>query len=226
MAFLLFALCAYLAGSIPFGYLAGKIRGVDIRTLGSGNIGATNVFRSLGPKPGVSVFALDAAKGAFAVVALPAICRIAFGGASPWLPVACAVAVMLGHSFPVFLGFRGGKGVATGLGIAIGLAPWSALAGLGVWIALFLATRYVSVASIGAALTVGCGVWFLDTPAGTKSAGAAGLAAPVAISVMAALVVLKHRSNVARLVRGTENRFCFTKRQLAKRDALRQGAGR
>ena len=182
------AALAYLAGSIPFGYLMGLTRGVDIRTVGSGNIGATNVFRTLGKRLGAFTCALDVAKGVAAVAVVPQAVWACAGAGAPPLGalVACAAAVMLGHAFPVFLGFRGGKGVATGLGLAIGLAPHSALLGLAVWIVVFGATRYVSVGS-----------------------------------VLAALVVLKHRSNLARLARGTENRFCFTERQRAERERRR-----
>ena len=214
------AALAYLAGSIPFGYLIGLTRGVDIRTVGSGNIGATNVFRTLGKKPGIFTFALDVAKGVAAVAVIPQgvwFCAGA-GAPPPGVLVACAAAVMLGHAFPVFLGFKGGKGVATGLGLAVGLVPHSALLGLAVWIAVFVATRYVSVGSVCAAATVAVAPWFLDRP---PDGGAGWTAVCAAVSVLAALVVVKHRSNLARLARGTENRFCFTAKQLAERERRR-----
>lgn len=207
------ALAAYLAGSIPFGWLVGISRGVDIRRAGSGNIGATNVVRVLGKKAGAFTFALDVAKGVAAVSVFPA----AFAMAGAPLPrdatIVCAVAVMLGHSFPVFLGFKGGKGVATGLGIAAALVPHTAALALALWIALFLATRYVSVGSVAAAAFAAVAPWFLDS--------AAGPLALSAVSVLAAMIVVKHRSNLVRLARGEENRFCFTKRQLAEREARR-----
>ena len=210
LAAALAALAAYLVGSIPFGWLVGLAHGIDIRRAGSGNIGATNVLRVLGKKPGAFVFALDVAKGVAAVSLVPA-AAAALGAPLPRAAaVVCAAAVVLGHSFPVFLGFKGGKGVATGLGIAFALVPHSALAAFALWLALFLATRYVSVASVAAAALVAAAPWFLDREAG-----------PVAlsvVSVLAALVVLKHRSNMARLARGTENRFAFTARQRAARD--------
>ena len=214
------AVCSYLVGSIPFGYLMGLAHGVDIRTVGSGNIGATNVFRTLGKGPGALTFALDVAKGVAAVAVVPFAAALLAGAGAPGLGarVACGVAVLLGHSFPLFLGFRGGKGVATGLGVACGLVPHAALLGVAVWVALFLATRYVSVASIAAALTVAVAPWFLELP---PDPGAGSVALCAVVSVLAAGVALKHQSNVRRLLAGTENRFCFTKRQLAERERRR-----
>ena len=193
------ALVAYLIGSIPFGWLVCAGRGVDIRSVGSGNIGATNVVRALGRKYGALVFALDAAKGLAAVSVVPA-AFAAFGAVLPaGARLGCAAAVILGHSFPVFLSFKGGKGVSTGLGIAVALVPHSALVALAAWIVLFLSTRYVSVASIAAAAVAGAAPWWLDCDAGT--------AARCAVSCMAALVVAKHRHNAIRLLHGNENRF-------------------
>ncbi len=217
------AAVAYLLGSVPFGYIAGRLRGVDIRTVGSGNIGATNVFRTLGKGPGATVFLLDAAKGAVAVAALPALAAAAsnlswHAAPNAWVRIACAIFVLLGHTFPVFLNFKGGKGVATGLGVAFGLVPHSAALGLSVWVVLFLATRYVSVASIVAALIVAAAPWVIDAPA-AGSGTTADYAILAAVSALGILVALKHRSNVRRLLSGTENRFCFTARQLAERQA-------
>lgn len=210
MPYALSAIAAYLVGSIPFGYLAGLSRGVDIRTVGSGNIGATNVFRTLGRKLGVATFVLDLMKGLVAVGVIPAGVWMAMGaeGAAPLgAEMVAAVAVLLGHAFPLFLDFKGGKGVATGAGIAIGVAPHAALLGLVLWVVVFAATRYVSVASIAAALAVGGGVWMLDNAREPRHL------VPAVIALMALLVVVKHKSNIARLLRGTENRFSFTKRK-------------
>lgn len=206
------AACGYLVGSVPFGYLAGRLRGVDVRTVGSGNIGATNVFRTLGPRFGVATFALDAAKGFLAAWAVPrALWALAAGAPPPPLaPLVATAAVLLGHGFPLFLGFKGGKGVATGLGCALAIVPHSAFAALAVWIAVFLATRYVSVGSIAAALAAAVLPWLLDRPAGTTACAL--------VSALALLIVWKHRSNVRRLLAGNENRFCFTKKQLEARE--------
>ena len=218
LLFLSAAACSYLVGSIPFGYLAGCIAGVDIRKTGSGNIGATNVFRTLGPRFGIATFLLDAAKGVAAAGVVPwAVWSLAGAGSPP--PAAalvCTVAVLAGHGFPLFLGFKGGKGVATGLGCALSVVPHTALAALAVWIAVFFATRYVSVGSIAAALAAAVLPWFVDRPAGAAACSLVG--------VLALLIVWKHRSNVRRLLAGTENRFAFTARQREARDRRAKGA--
>lgn len=204
----------YLLGSVPFGFLVARAKGVDIRTLGSGNIGATNVYRSLGKGPGILTFALDFAKGLVATRAL----NVAAGAlaarlgapipASPlWLQMACGISVIVGHSFPIFLGFKGGKGVATGAGLAVGLAPLAALWAVGAWLAVFLIGRYVSLASIVAALVViGVGWWKYD-------AAAPRHVLPGVLTVLALLVILRHRANIGRLLAGTENRFTLWRKK-------------
>ena len=200
------AVAAYLLGSIPFGYLAGLSRGIDIRTAGSGNIGATNVFRVFGKKLGMATLLLDVFKGIAAVAVIP-MCVwyvLSLGGAPPLaIEMLCAVCVLVGHALPVFLNFRGGKGVATGLGIIIGVAPWTALLGIGVWVVLFLLTRYVSVGSIGAAVAAIVAVWLLD------NAREPQYLVPTIVSVLSVFVIIKHHSNIGRLIQGTENRFRF-----------------
>ena len=209
-AYIIAAISAYLLGSIPFGYLAGISRGVDIRTVGSGNIGATNVYRTLGKKLGIATFVLDVFKGVAATSVIPQSVwfMLGFEGtATLYMVIACGALVLIGHSFPLFLNFKGGKGVATGLGVTIGVAPHSAILGLAVWIAVFFATRYVSVGSIIAAAVVGIAVWLLDNsyePANVV---------PAVVSLLAVLVILKHRKNIARLINGNENRFDFSKRK-------------
>ena len=188
---------AFLLGSIPTGYLVARAKGVDIRQHGSGNIGATNVFRTLGKPLGVLVFILDALKG-FAAVWLAA----RYGGPSAWPAILAAVAAIAGHNYTPWLGFKGGKGIATSAGVLIALMPWAVLAIALVWFAVFFATRYVSLASIcaSAALPVAVGaLWFY---------GCGGNAPLLGFSVLiAALAIWRHRSNIERLMAGTEHRF-------------------
>jgi glycerol-3-phosphate acyltransferase PlsY len=188
---------AFLLGSIPTGYLVARAKGVDIRQHGSGNIGATNVFRTLGKPLGILVFFLDALKG-FAAVWLAA----RFGGPSAWPSILAAVAAIAGHNYTPWLGFKGGKGIATSAGVLIALMPWAVLAIAVVWFGVFFATRYVSLASIcaSAALPVAVGaLWFY---------GCGGSAPLLGFSVLiAALAIWRHRSNIQRLMAGTEHRF-------------------
>jgi glycerol-3-phosphate acyltransferase PlsY len=186
---------AYLLGSIPFAYLAGKTRGIDIRTVGSKNVGASNVFRELGRRIGITVMALDIAKGLIAVV----IANVAT--ASPW-PVVAAAAAILGHVFPVWLRFKGGKGVAVAGGAMIGLATIPALIVLVIWLAIVGVTRYVSVGSIVCAAIFPFLVLGFGAPWPT-----------VVFAVLAAImVIVRHRTNITRLRRGQEPRLNFGRR--------------
>lgn len=197
-------LLSYLIGSIPFGYLVARARGVDILKQGSGNIGATNVGRVLGRPFGLLVFLLDFAKGAG-----PAL------GARLWasaqelalppdsLAVAAAVAAFLGHLFPIYLRFRGGKGVATAAGAVVVLLPGPAVAALLAWLAVALASRYVSLASLTAAVVL-CLHRFLFTP---RPWGDGNRIVTLFCLVAAGLIFLRHRANIDRLVRGNENRL-------------------
>lgn len=192
MSPLLLALLGYLIGSIPFSFLVARWSGVkDVREVGSGNVGATNVMRSAGKAPGLLALVLDASKGAVTVV----LARIlAPSEAAVCLAGLCAV---IGHLFPVWMGFRGGKGVATGAGLFIPLAP----SALGVSVLAFTATlaafRYVSLASMVASLSLPLAAYLLGA---TPSVALAALAA-------SAMVVAKHHSNLRRLVRGKEPRL-------------------
>ncbi len=216
---LLWALCiagAYLAGSIPFGLLIGRLRGIDIRQHGSRNIGATNVGRVLGRPWGMLCFFLDMAKGALPVLIAGWLTGILgrrdIAAADAWLWLGVIGAAIAGHMFPVFIGFRGGKGVATGFGALLGAWPVltvPALAALFVWVIALRITRYVSVSSCIAAIALPL------TVAGWAAAGAWGddsghawlehswpfLAGTAAL---AAVVIWKHRANFARLRAGTE----------------------
>jgi acyl-phosphate glycerol 3-phosphate acyltransferase len=189
---------AYLIGAIPFGYLVARSLGVDILRQGSGNIGATNVGRILGKKFGFLVFALDLLKGA-----IPTAAGSYFGqGTGSTLAVAMGLAAILGHLFPVYLRFRGGKGVATGAGVAGVLVPIPTLAALLAWAAALCATRYVSFSSLTAALVLCATQLLLAARPGQQSD-------PILTGFCLAafvLVVVRHRANMSRLLEGTENR--------------------
>ncbi|MEO8622427.1 MAG: glycerol-3-phosphate 1-O-acyltransferase PlsY [bacterium] len=188
---------AYLSGSIPFAHLAGKAKGIDLRKQGSGNLGATNVFRVMGWKIGVAVFLADAAKGALPVLLLPH--RIDSPRDTIVWAIAVGVAAIAGHVRPAFLGFkRGGKGVATAAGVFFALAPWPMLVAFSVFVAVVLATGYVSLGSLISAVVL---------PA--LLAITVGATSPLFIvsAIIATFVFWTHRANIGRLRRGEENRF-------------------
>jgi acyl phosphate:glycerol-3-phosphate acyltransferase len=191
MTIALVLLASYLLGSIPFSYLVARARGVDVRTVGSGNVGATNVMRSAGKAAGILAFLLDAGKGAAAALIAR---RFAPGAA---LPSLAAVAAIVGHMYPVWLRFRGGKGVATGAGAFLPLAPLATAAGLAAFAVTALVTRYVSVGSMTGAVVLAASAAVLGAPRPVWGAAAA----------MAALIVWKHRGNLERLADGTESRM-------------------
>ncbi|HEX6739266.1 MAG TPA: glycerol-3-phosphate 1-O-acyltransferase PlsY [Vicinamibacteria bacterium] len=182
---------AYLLGSIPFSYLVARARGVDVRKVGSGNVGATNVMRSAGRAAGLLAFLLDFAKGSAAVL----LARTVAPQGS--LPAWSAVAAVLGHMFPVWLRFRGGKGVATGVGAFLPLVPLAAAAAFLIFGLVLAATRYVSLGSIAGAVTLAL-LAFLLGPGPAVARAAAGLAL---------LIVWKHRGNLQRISHGTESRL-------------------
>lgn len=186
---------AYVLGAVPFGLLVGLLwRRTDIRKLGSGNIGAANIYRNLGAAPGATVFILDTAKGAGPVI------LSASAGRTDWVVVACGFAAIAGHMFSPFLSFRGGKGVATSLGVTIAVSPAVALICLGIWATLLAAFRYVSLASI---LAVGA-VPIVMAASGTDPARLTfGI-------ILAVGVLLKHIPNIGRLAKRTEPRVSFS----------------
>ena len=208
---------AYLLGSIPFGFLIAKACGKDIRTLGSGNIGATNVFRSISKPLGLLTFALDFLKGFCGVWFIPKLATACTGTSEAGMGLAlfCGAMTVAGHNWTCFLGFKGGKGVATSAGLLLGLSPAGVGIAFAAWLVLFLTTRYVSVASIGAAATLGIVVWWPLCLHATY-----GLWFPCVLTVLALLAIWKHRSNIARLRAGTESRFSFDKKRQATRPAL------
>lgn len=199
----------YLIGAVPFGYLVGRAKGVDLFTAGSGNIGATNVGRVLGRKYGIVVFVLDFLKGAIpTLLAAPLAQLIHPDGDVPFgvphlTAVGAAAVAFLGHLFPVYLGFRGGKGVATGAGAVLAVAPVPTLAAVGIWIAVALASRTISLASL-AAVGALC-LMQLMTPNGAFALES--IAVTIFCLVGSLLVIVKHRGNVARILAGTESTF-------------------
>jgi len=194
---------AYLLGSIPFGYLIVRLmEGGDVRSSGSGGTGATNVSRSAGKLWGVLTLLLDAAKGALAVVLARSLLADDYG--INWWVAAAAIAVLVGHCFPVWLGFQGGKGVATGLGVFLSLYPLAVACAAVVFFLVVVLSRYVSLASMFAVAALPLFVWLLSVyflPVGEL--------APVMAAALAsgALIILMHHGNIRRLLRGTESKF-------------------
>ena len=198
-------LAGYLLGSIPSGYLAGRwLKGVDIRSLGSGSTGATNVLRQFGKAPALVVFLVDVLKGTAAVLLAKALLQpLGITAESDWWVVAAGLAALAGHIWPVWLGWRGGKAVATGLGMLLGLTWPVGLACFGVFLAVISIFRIVSLSSVIAALSLPL------LMLGSFSSSGTGLrTAYLALSlVTAVLVIWRHRSNIQRLLAGTEPRI-------------------
>jgi len=188
------AVACYFLGSIPTGFLWAKARGIDIRTVGSGNIGATNVMRALGKGPGIAVLLIDAAKGFLPVWLGPSIFPDVHRTA---LHITCCVFVIAGHNWTCWLKFKGGKGVATSAGALLAFLPWPLLSALGVWLIVFGIWRYVSLASITAAVALPIATWFLEKD----------VTLLVFTAVVGAVAVYKHKANIQRLLAGTENRI-------------------
>jgi glycerol-3-phosphate acyltransferase PlsY len=195
---------SYLLGSVPFGYVAGRLAGIDIRNVGSGNVGATNVVRVLGKRYGYPVFALDFLKGFVAVM----ISMVMAPGRPPqWnspeiFGILAAMSSVFGHLYPPWLKFKGGKGVATSAGALLALTPIATLIGVAVWIIVFWLTRYVSLASVTAAVILPVVIVVVGSHDRHN-----GKPLIYASACVAAVVIWRHRSNLLRLMRGTEPRF-------------------
>ncbi len=195
---------SYLLGSIPVGLLLARLKGVDIQKVGSGNIGATNVFRSVGKGWGVATLVGDALKGFVPALFFPMIGKnypavfqclenpAVFG-------LVCGVAAIAGHNWPIYLRFKGGKGVSTSMGVVLGIAPAAVGIGVIIFAAIVALTRYVSLASIVAAAIVPVAGWFLYSKE--------GIILPVALTILGLLIIWRHRTNIQRLLNGTERRF-------------------
>ena len=199
----LIIIAAYLLGSIPFGYLIVRAKeGADVRDAGSGGTGATNVSRRAGKGAGVVTLLLDAAKGALAVVLARWFLTPDFG--INWWVAAAGVMAVLGHIFPLWLGFRGGKGVATGVGVFLSLSPLAVACAAVLFLVVVAATRYVSLGSIIAAAALPLFIWLLSLFVRPLVGFAPVMTAAIGAG---ALIILMHRANIKRLMHGTENRF-------------------
>ncbi len=211
LAYTIIVVAAYFLGSIPTGYLVARAKGVDIRKVGSGNIGATNVFRILGKPAGVLVLVIDGLKGYAA-------CAWLCDGLLPALGVAPAdadtyrilagIAVVLGHNYTCWLKFKGGKGIATSAGVYFALAPAAAGIAVAAFLLALLLTRYVSIGSIAASVALPTAVWFLPN---------GNLFLSIVTTVLGLMAIYKHRSNIKRLMAGTESR-------LGQRPEIQEGA--
>jgi glycerol-3-phosphate acyltransferase PlsY len=201
VSYIFAGLFGYLCGSVPFGVLAGWFAGIDVRQHGSGNIGATNVLRVVGKPYGVAVFIADALKGFVAVAAALKAAQAGLGDPS-LMGIVAGVSAVAGHAFPCWLKFRGGKGVATSAGVCAALFPAALAIGAAVWLAIFFAFGFVSLASIAAAVALPLSLWIMSS-----FSPAVGETLIVFSCVIALLVIVRHRSNLVRLARGTEPRF-------------------
>ena len=204
-AIFLIPIAAYLLGSIPFGLVLAKLfGGADVRKAGSGNIGATNVARVVGPLAGILTLVLDTAKGAVAVWLAGQVTN----QSALWMTIA-AFSVLLGHCFPVWLKFKGGKGVATALGVFLALCPLAAVSALTLFILCVIFWRFVSLGSVAAAAAMPLLIYFLWAP----PHHAPPIVVDLGTLAIAALVIYKHDANLQRLVEGTEPRFSFGKKK-------------
>ena len=211
LAYIAVAVAAYLLGSIPTGFLVAKARGIDIRSVGSGNIGATNTMRVLGKPAGIFVLLMDVLKGFLAVVLLSFLVGfwLSQGKRGNYdeeivyrLPLIAGIFAVLGHNYTCWLKFKGGKGIATTTGVYLALAPWAVLIGLVVFLLAVLVTRYISVGSIAAAVALPVAICLTQN----------GLLLDVVSIALGLLAIYKHKSNIQRLRNGTENRITVKKK--------------
>ena len=203
LIYVLSVLVAYLAGSIPFGFLIGKMRGVDVRTVGSKNIGATNVYRTVGHKWGFLAFFCDFLKGLLPTLGAKAIAGGSSDAALAYLPLVVGVMTVAGHMWTCFMKFKGGKGIATGFGMLVALLPWLVLTAFGIFVVTVWISHYISLGSILAAAFLLVAVWFpiLGNP------GMGNLPQCILVAFVAAFAIWKHKSNIQRLAKGCENKI-------------------
>ena len=202
LGYFVIAVGAYLLGSIPTGYLVGRAKGIDIRAAGSGNIGATNVFRSVGKPAGGFVLLMDALKGYAAAKWLCVWLLKLFnvpGAGMETCQIVAGICAVLGHNYTCWLKFKGGKGISTSAGVFLALAPLATGIAAGAWIIVLVLFRYASVASIAAAVALPATIWLTPN----------SLTLRIVTTALGLLAIFKHRSNIQRLVRGTESRVGF-----------------
>jgi len=205
LPYLVFMPVAYLLGAVPFGFLIARARGIDIRTVGSGNIGATNVLREVGTSWGILTLVFDALKGLIPAAVFPLLAQSAFGlETDEIMRVACGSAAVIGHNYPVYLKFKGGKGIATTAGALIGIAPLALLCGIVTFALLFLSTRMVAIGSMSAAVVIPVVAWVIYRDE--------GLLIPVVLTILGVLAIWRHHSNIRRILAGTEGRIEFGKK--------------
>ena len=189
---------AYLIGGIPFGFLIGKMRGVDVRTVGSKNIGATNVFRTVGKKWGLIAFVCDVLKGL-----LPTLTARHFAADLSWLPLCVGVACVVGHMLTPYMKFKGGKGVATSFGMMLGLIPALVGTAFVVFAVVFACSHFISLGSCVSSAFLAVAIWFPIL--GTR--GSDDLPQCILVTLIALFIIWKHRSNIGRLIHGNENKI-------------------
>ena len=208
LGYFIIAIGAYLLGSIPTGYLVGRAKGIDIRTVGSGNIGAANVFRSVGKTAGVFALIIDGLKGYAACTWLCDWTLTLLGVSTTdteLYRIFAGIAAVLGHNFTCWLKFKGGKGISTSAGVFFALAPLAAGVALVTWVIAFVLSRYASVASIAAAAALPATIWLMPN----------SLTLRIVTTVLGLLAIFKHRGNIRRLLNGTEHRIEFEKKEVA-----------
>ena len=205
LIWLAWLLAAYLIGAIPFGFLIGKMRGVDVRTVGSKNIGATNVFRTVGKKWGLLAFFCDVMKGLVPTL----VAKMLYAETMPVMPILVGITCVAGHMLTPYMKFKGGKGVATAFGALIALMPATVGIAFAIFALTFACSHYISLGSCVAATSLAVMVWipFLD------HAGCNDLPLCILVTLISAFIVWKHRSNISRLVHGNENKiYLFRKK--------------
>ena len=194
---------SYLSGAVPASYIMGRVwKGIDLRKHGSGNVGAANTFRVLGPIPGITVLLVDVLKG---LVAVLFISRLAMGSSLSyeWVKVFCGIAAICGHNWTIFLKFKGGRGVATSTGVFLGLAWQAMLLVISVWLVIVALTRYISLGSILGAVVLPILVYTLNAP----------LPYLLFSILTSLLVIIKHIPNIKRFIKGKENRISFRRKR-------------